>query len=134
MSRIRFNNRVYPMNRAVSEMANSYDLIHDIDCIYYNRQRMHWLMIEWKNCSEQEIKESTLSSLIDIDSCFVDSDQHYVGLFVIRVMFDVYTFPLDDTQQCQIVHWFNGQVRAERNYTTGAKSAIQHILDYGRLQ
>lgn len=134
MSRLRFNNRIYPMNRMLSEMANSYDLIHDIDCIYYNRRRMHWLMIEWKNCSEQDMKDATMDSLRDIDAAFADSDQHYVGLFIIRCNFDVYTFPLDDTQACQVVHVYNGEVRDERTYTNGAKSAIQYILDYGRLR
>ena len=51
-----------------------------------------------------------------------------------RLGFSIDTFPLDDTQQIEVVHLYDGILVEGKTYTQGGRSAIQHILDYGRLQ
>lgn len=125
-------NSVHPMNRYLDEMTNRAVTIHDIDCVFRNHAKEFWCLFEWKNPAERMGSKGTLQSLHDIDQAF-NRDADYCGLFIVRLGFSIDTFPLDDDQQCEIQHICGGVVEGHETYTRGARSAIQHILDHGRL-
>lgn len=125
--------RLHPMNREVSRMASRSATIHDIDCIYRNHAKDFWLMFEWKNPGEMVSGRGTAQSLHNLDEAFSNADADYKGLFIVRLGFSIDAFPLDDTQQCEIWHMCGGVVEAAETYASNAKSAIQHILDHGKL-
>ena len=127
-------NSVHPINRTLSEMARRHDVIHDVDCIYRNIAKDFWCMFEWKNPGEAMSSCGTLASLQEMDQAFRSSSDTYRGLFIVRLGFSIDTFPLDDTQQIEVVHLYDGFLVEGKTYTQGGRSAIQHILDYGRLQ
>jgi len=124
---------VHPMNFQVSEMSGNAVCIHDIDCIFRNIAKDFWLVFEWKNPGERMGLSGTLQSLQEIDEAFSTADKTYKGTFVVRLGFSIDTFPLDNTQQVEIVHMHDGILVEGKTYTDGARNAIQHILDYGRL-
>lgn len=127
-------NSVHPMNRTLSDMAQRYDVIHDVDCIYRNTAKNFWCVFEWKNPGEQMSSNGTLASLQEVDQAFCATSDSYRGLFIVRLGFSIDAFPLDDTQQVEIVHLYDGILLESETYTAGARTAIQHILDHGRLQ
>lgn len=120
------------MNRMVSRMARRQDVVHDLDCVYRNTAKEFWCVFEWKNPGEQESSRGTLQSLYAVDQAF-NKDADYIGLFIVRLGFSIDAFPLDDTQQCEIQHICGGIIMGHEVYSSGALSAIQHILDHGRL-
>ena len=121
------------MNRELSRMARRSDVIHDVDCIYRNTAKGHWCMFEWKYPGEKDSSMATLSSLSNLDEMFSMCDRHYVGLFLVRLGTSMDEFPFDDSQQCTIEHLHHGLVIGTKTYSSGARSAVQYILDYGRL-
>lgn len=137
MNQIRNSKSVHTMNRHVSQLAAHVATVCDIDCIYRNHVQEFWCMFEWKKDSERMGANGTQQMLHEIDQAFNTassrSDAAYVGLFIVRLGFDYDTFPLDDTQQCEILHLCGGYVEGEKTYTTGARSAIEHILKHGKL-
>lgn len=130
---IRNGNSVHPMNRELSRMARRSDVIHDVDCIYRNTAKDFWLMIEWKNPGETVSSQGTTNSLQQMDEAFANASAQYKGWFIIRLGFSIDSFPLDDDQQLEVVHMHDGVVLEGKSYASGAQSAIQHILDHGRL-
>ena len=121
------------MNRTLSDMAQRYDVIHDVDCIYRNTAKNFWCVFEWKNPGETMGSTGTLQSLQEIDEAFSNADTTYKGAFVVRFGFSIDTFPLDNTQQMEVVHMRDGILVEGKTYPDGARNALQHILDYGRL-
>ena len=121
------------MNVNVSEMASRFDIVHDVDCIYHNSGQRFWCVFEWKNPGERSSSRGTQRSLFTIDEAFADASNTYKGLFIVRLGFSIDEFPLTDAEPVDIVHMHGGVVKDERTYSTGAKSAIQYILDHGRL-
>jgi len=131
--RVHRPNSVHPINRKMSEMARRHDVIHDIDCIYRNTAKDFWCMFEWKNPGEDMSSTGTLASMQEMDQAFSDASDTYRGLFIVRFGFSVDSFPLDDTQQLEVVHMYDGILLEGKTYTEGGLSAMQHILDYGRI-
>lgn len=130
---IRNGSALHAMNVNVSEMASRFDIVHDVDCIYHNSGIGFWCVFEWKNPGETSSSRGTQRSLFTIDEAFADASDSYVGLFIVRLGFSIDEFPLTDAEPVDIVHMYGGAVHDERTYATGAKSAIQHILNHGRL-
>ena len=121
------------MNRYVSEMARDRSAtVHDIDCIYRNHAKDFWCMFEWKWEKEQMSGPGTMQSLHDMDVAFNTASASYRGLFIVVLGFPE-AFPLDDTQQCRVQHIWGGVIERDQTYTEGARSAIQYILDHGKL-
>jgi hypothetical protein len=133
MSRIYRKRSVHPVNWLLDEMTGNAVCIHDIDCIYRNIAKDFWLMFEWKNPGETMGSTGTLQSLQEIDEAFSNADPSYKGAFVVRFGFSIDTFPLDNTQQMEVVHMRDGILVEGKTYPDGARNALQHILDYGRL-
>jgi len=121
------------MNRYLSEMASRYDVIHDVDCIYRNTAKNFWCVFEWKNPGEHMSSNGTLASLQELDQAFCATSDTYRGLFIVRLGFSIDAFPFDDTQQIEVIHLYDGILLESETYSEGAKSAIQHILDHGRI-
>jgi len=133
MKPIRNQSSIHTMNRYVSEMARDRaSTVHDIDCVYRNHAKDFWCLFEWKWESETMSGRGTLQSLHDMDEAFNTASHSYRGLFIVRLGFPE-AFPLDDTQQCEIQHVWGGVVDGHKTYTEGARSAIQYILDHGKL-
>lgn len=120
------------MNRELSRMARRTDVLHDVDCIYRNTAKRFWCAFEWKYPGEQDSAQGTMNSFAALDMCF-SSDQDYKGLFLVRLGTSLDEFAFDDTQQCTVQHLRHGVAINVKTYTTGAKTAIQYILDNGRL-
>ena len=124
---------VHPMNRELSRMARRSDIIHDVDCIYRNTARNFWLCFEWKNPGERMGSAGTMSSLTQLDMAMATTGEEYRGLFIVRLGFSIDTWPLDDTQQIEVVRMRDGEVLEEATYPTGARSAVEYILEHGKL-
>ena len=133
MKHIRNPKSIHAMNRYVSEMARDRRAtIHDIDCIYRNHAKEFWCMFEWKWVRESVGGPGTLQSLHDMDVAFNTASHTYNGLFIVRMGWEE-EFPLDDTQKCEIQHICGGVVENHVHYSSNARTAIQHILDHGKL-
>ena len=89
-------------------------------------------MFEWKWVREEDSGPGTLQSLHDMDVAFNTASHTYTGLFIVRMGWES-EFPLDDTQKCEIQHICGGVVENHVTYTENARTAIQHILDHGKL-
>lgn len=133
MSQLYRPRSIHAMNRELDKLAPRYAIIHDIDCIYRNPARDFWVAFEWKNPGERMGTSATLRSIQELDIAFSEADNTYKGFFTVRLGFSIDTFPLDDTQQLEVVHTHNGILVEQKTYPDGALSAIQYILDYGRL-
>ena len=121
------------MNLYVREMSlDRRATVHDIDCIYRNHAKEFWCMFEWKWVREEDSGLGTLQSLHDMDVAFNTASHTYTGLFIVRMGWES-EFPLDDTQKCEIQHICGGVVENHVTYTENARTAIQHILDHGKL-
>ena len=121
------------MNLYVREMSlDRRATVHDIDCIYRNHAKEFWCMFEWKWVREEDSGPGTLQSLHDMDVAFNTASHTYTGLFIVRMGWES-EFPLDDTQKCEIQHICGGVVENHVTYTKNARTAIQHILDHGKL-
>ena len=130
---IRKNYAVHPINRKLSEMARNNDVIHDIDCIYRNTPKNFWMMFEWKNPGEEMSTQATLTSMQEMDQAFANASASYRGFFMVRFGFSIDAFPLDDTQQMEVIHMYDGILVESRRYKSNAMTAVQHILNYGRI-
>ncbi len=125
---------VRTMNRYVDEMTDRAVTIHDIDCVYRNHKRSFWCLFEWKNPGEEMSKRGTMSSLLEMNDAFANASASYRGLFIVRLGFSIDAFPFTDDEQLEVVHLLGNDIVNERTYPTGARSALQHILDHGRLR
>jgi myo-inositol catabolism protein IolC len=133
MKHIRNPKSIHAMNRYVSEMAHpKLATCHDVDAVYHNHIKDFWCMFEWKWESEKMCKPGTLQSLHDMDVALNAGSPNYRGLFIVRLNFPE-EFSLDDTQACKIQHIWGGFVEGHQVYTENARTAIQHILDHGKL-
>jgi hypothetical protein len=133
MKPIRNPKSIHAMNLYVREMSlDRRATVHDIDCIYRNHAKEFWCMFEWKWVREEDSGPGTLQSLHDMDVAFNTASHTYTGLFIVRMGWES-EFPLDDTQKCEIQHICGGVVENHVTYTENARTAIQHILDHGKL-
>jgi tRNA-binding EMAP/Myf-like protein len=123
---------VRTMNRYVDQMTDKAVTIHDIDCVYRNHKRNFWCLFEWKNPGEQMSATGTLASLQEMNDAFEGASNSYRGLFIVRLGFSIDAFPFTDAEQLEVV-WLHCGTTQERTYPSGARSALQHILDHGRL-
>lgn len=126
-------NSVHPINRTIDEMTGRAVTIHDVDCIFRNHAKDFWCMFEWKNPGEQLSSNATTHSLQEMDQAMADASDTYRGLFIVRLGFSIDTWPLDDTQQIEVVHMYDGILLEGKTYTEGGRTALQHILDHGRI-
>jgi hypothetical protein len=132
MSQIRNRERIHVMNRYLDEMTPSSVTIHDVDCIYHNHAKNFWCMFEWKNISEKKSKPNTLASLHEMNDAFQNACSTYRGLFFVQLGFSPDAFPFTDEQKVTVVWHYRGIIQ-EKTYPTFARSAVQYILDHGRL-
>lgn len=126
-------NSVHSINRTIHDMTGRAVTIHDVDCIYRNHAKDFWCMFEWKNPGEQLSSNATTRSLQEMDQAMADASDTYRGLFIVRLGFSIDTWPLDDTQQIEVVHMYDGILLEGKTYTEGGRTALQHILDHGRI-
>ena len=134
MRELRKPKSVLTMNRYLRQMANPRTAtIHDIDCIYRNHAKDFWLMFEWKNLMEEGSGSGTLQSLHEMDEAFNRVSHSYTGLFLVRLGFNIDQWPLDDERMIEVQHICGGVIEGHKVYETKAKSALQYILDHGRL-
>ena len=89
-------------------------------------------MFEWKWIRETVGGPGTLQSLHDMDVAFNSASHTYTGLFIVRMGWEE-EFPLDDTQKCEIQHILWRRGRKPCHYSSNARTAIQYILDHGKL-
>jgi len=132
MTQIRNRSRIHPMNLYLDEMTPSTVTIHDVDCIYRNHAKNFWCMFEWKNPGERLSAPKTLASLHELNDAFENASSSYRGVFIVRLGFSVDAFPFTDEEQLDVV-WHHCGMTQEKTYTSGARSAVQYILDHGRL-
>jgi tRNA-binding EMAP/Myf-like protein len=74
--------------------------------------------------------QGTLASLQEMNDAFENASRSYRGLFIVRLGFSIDAFPFTDDEQLEVVHLHCGMTQ-ERTYPSGARSALQHILDHG---
>jgi len=120
------------MNRYVDQMTDNAVTIHDIDCVYRNHKRGFWCLFEWKNPGEQNSKPGTMASMHEMNDALENASNSFRGLFIVRLGVSIDAFPFTDEEQMEVV-WLHYGTIQERTYPTGARSALQHILDYGKL-
>jgi len=133
MSRFRNPSSIHVMNRYVDQLTNNAVTIHDLDCIFRNHAKEFWCMFEWKNLSESQSRPGTMQSLNELDEAFNNADADYKGLFIVRLGFHVGDWELDDDKMIEVQHIWGGFIAGHKTYETGARSALQYILDHGRL-
>ena len=134
MREVRNPKSIRPMNLYLRQMAHpSTASLFDVDCVYRNYAKDFWLMFEWKNLMEDDSGPDTLEMLYEMDDALCKVNHSYAGLFLVKLGFNIADWPLDDDRMIQIQHIYGGVVEGHKVYPTGAKSALQYILDYGKL-
>ena len=83
-----------------------------------------------------EAEYITVSCANEVQACLLPcpADDLYVGLFIVQLGTSLDAFPFDDSQACVIQQLHHGDVVGTKTYANGAKSAVQYILNHGRLK